>query len=154
MTNNFAWETIAQNQLIGPQAGFRFNHRLGRFTFISENRFMAAANVQSLSMAGRHGALNVATSGLNPPAQIPANSFNSAIGGVQFAPLAELRLDVNYQVFRSVSLTAGWTGIFVGGIARSTERTVYSLPNMGLSPTTPRGDVFINGVNVGVVVNR
>jgi hypothetical protein len=154
MTNNFAWETITQNQLIGAQFGFRFNKRLGRFTFISENRFMAAANVQSLSIDGRHGALNNPLSGVNPPLQIPANSFNSSIGGVQFSPLAELRLDVNYQVFRSVSLTAGWTGIFVGGIARSTERTVYTLPSMSLSPTLPRGDVFINGVNVGVVVNR
>lgn len=154
MTDNFAWETVCQNQLIGAQFGFRYNKRFGRLSFTSENRIMAAGNIQSLAIQGRHGPLDIPTINVNPPLQIPANSFNMSRNGAQFSPLGEMRFDVSYQVFRSVSLTAGWTGIYVGGIARAVERTVYTLPNMAVSPSVPRGDVFINGVQVGVSVNR
>ena len=45
----------------------------------------------------------------------------------QFAQGVELRLDARYQITRSVSFRAGWTGLWLNNVARGSEMVDYTL---------------------------
>jgi hypothetical protein len=59
-----------------------------------------------------------------------------------------------YQLFRSVQLHAGWTGIATDGIARSSNMINYTLPSMGINLEKNEQDLFIHGLNIGLTINR
>jgi hypothetical protein len=63
-------------------------------------------------------------------------------------------LNLNYQVYRSIAVQAGWTGLVMGGIARSANAIDWSLPSFGILNQHSRQLVFVEGINVGVVINR
>ena len=76
----------------------------------------------------------------------------------EWSPAAELRVDFMYQLTRSVSAGVGWTGFWVDGIARGSSLVDYRLgqtsaETMGISNFN-RQDVFINGANFRIVLNR
>ena len=73
----------------------------------------------------------------------------------QFSPVGELRLNVAYQVTRSIALKVGYTGFAVGNVTRASNRVDYS--GYRLISIAHPGDhqaLFVNGINFGVEVNR
>jgi hypothetical protein len=68
--------------------------------------------------------------------------------------VAELRAEARYELFRTVSIHAGWTGLWAGGICRASDSILYSLPNMGIDTSSNNQSVFINGLTFGVDINR
>ena len=80
--------------------------------------------------------------------------FNSIRHIDEWSPVAELRAELRFQVTRSVSLRAGWTGTWVDGIARPSNMVNYEVAYMGINGNGNRQDVFINGLTLGIDVNR
>jgi hypothetical protein len=87
------------------------------------------------------------------PALVPTGVYN-VVHRTTFAPVGELRFNVNYQIFRNIQATFGWTGLFMGGIGRSTQMTQYALPNLGILNSGSREFVLVQGINFGFNVNR
>lgn len=97
--------------------------------------------------------------GVLPPVQVTTPYLHSASvyhvsHPVTFSPIGELRVDARYQIFRNITATIGWTGLVMGGVARSPNVISYSLPNMGILNSGNRQAVLIQGINFGFTVNR
>ncbi|HEY1600048.1 MAG TPA: BBP7 family outer membrane beta-barrel protein [Pirellulales bacterium] len=152
------WNTRAINNLVGPNIGLRFAHRRNRLNLTSEVRYSPMANIQNNQQQGLIAGLTVP----GAPATITGNSlnlqptgWNTAIGKTEFSNLAELRLNLQYQIFNKASVNVGWTGLIVDGIARPSDMINYTLPNMGLLVHgNNRQTVFMQGFTLGFIFNR
>ncbi len=72
-----------------------------------------------------------------------------------FAPVGEIRLNVAYQVTRSIALKVGYTGLVVGNVTRASNRVDYSQVKLiSIAPGGTHQGLFVNGINFGVEVNR
>jgi len=91
---------------------------------------------------------------LNQPINSNPTSFASSRNYVSFAPLGELRTKVQYQVFDSLSVNAGWTGTWIDGMMRANNMIDYTLPSLQISSNRNIQGVFMNGFNLGVEMNR
>jgi hypothetical protein len=171
----------ADNNLVGGQLALRWTKQRGRLGINVEGRGAAMANFQTARQTGDiadrpdHSGLNstfvrqpidnnlvlagktVATGAL-PVLQYDTPFLHSA--GVnhtnhatRFSPLGELRVNATYQIFRNIQFTVGWTGLVVGGVARSPNIVSYTLPDLGIKGANQQA-VFIQGVNFGFNVNR
>ena len=68
-----------------------------------------------------------------------------------FSPLGELRLNVAYQVTRSIALKVGYTGIAVGNVTRASNRISYNgFKLIGITHPGDHQALFVNGINIGV----
>jgi hypothetical protein len=149
-----AWYTQADNHIIGPQVGLRWFRKRGRLMLSTEGRFFAGYNSQTVR---QHGVLG---DKLTPPGEefepsvMGPTYFNSVLHIEEWSPCAELRADLRFQVTRSVSLRAGWTGTWVDGIARPSAMVNYEVAYMGINGAGNHQDVFINGLTLGIDVNR
>ena len=170
-----AFTQTADNNIVGPQIALRYLKGKGRLSFSAEGRFMAGANFQSMQQNGwianrPDGAAHLQPTfvllphdntlfryGFVPSVSTP-NLFNLGVHNThyatQFSPLGELRLGLNYQIYRSLSVNVGWTGIVIGGVARSPNLIQYTLPSMGINTGGDRQTVFIQGITLGVSLNR
>jgi len=159
LANSF-WDTLAENHVIGPQAGLRWFKKNGRWMFSTEARFMAGYNLQNLRQTGILGSeLNPDTTArvLGEPALMLATPFDHIDHEEKFSPVGELRAELRYQLTRAISFRAGWSGIWMDGIARSSNLVDYSLFEqgvMGILADNNDQDVFIHGLTIGVDVNR
>ncbi len=66
--------------------------------------------------------------------------------------LSEAQLSLDFRVTDAISLTAGYTGTFVGNIGRASNSIVYQIPDMGIAPRVE--NVMMHGVNFGFEVAR
>lgn len=152
--NGTSFNTDAQNWLIGGQLGGRWSRQVGRVQFGVETRVFAAANYQHVTQTGSIGSLG---QGIDPRAiinvQLPTR-FSHTSNQTEFAPGGELRLNLKYQMFRSLYLQAGYTALFVNNIARSSKMNFYSLPSMGIVSENNKSDFLLHGFNLGIVINR
>ena len=72
----------------------------------------------------------------------------------EWSPAVELRTELKYQLTRSITFRAGWTGIWIDNLARASNLVNYEVAYMGLNTHFNRQDVFIHGLTLGVEVNR
>ena len=157
---NSSWETDAENHIVGPQIGLRWFKKQGRWMFNTEARFLAGLNCQNF-----HQTVNMGPN-LDPgprangsylPFRPKSMSSTTATHGVyetEWSPAVELRVEARYQVTRSISMHAGWSGMWVGGVARATSVIDYTVPAMGINLADNRESVFLNGLALGFDVNR
>lgn len=146
------WDTRVTNNIVGPQIGGRLFNQRGRWTFQAEARFLAGYNIRNLSQNGKIAGL-ANPGGLNSPFFLNPTTFRSGRQDQQFSPVGELRVSTTFNITKSMALNVGWTGTFIGNVARASSSVRYDLPNMGLLPEDHQ-DVFANGVTFGFVVNR
>ncbi|MEX0937509.1 MAG: BBP7 family outer membrane beta-barrel protein [Pirellulales bacterium] len=146
------WDTTAQNNMVGPQVATRYINRRGRWTLDLEGRFFAAYNIQNLEQKGIIGSLLV-PSGLNQPLFLNPTTFFHTRTDKHFSPFVELRLETSYQLTKAVALTVGYTAMYADKVARASDYVKYRLPDMGLRSERPQ-DMFTNGVNFGIEINR
>lgn len=173
------WDTKSDNRLVGPQLGLRYDRTWGRWSFNGQARVAPTANFQSIRQNGVIGsqltqvqAQPPANPVANPPIQpnnpgtgpsafrlnqplnLQRTAFTSGQNATTFSPIVELRLNLTYQLFQSVKITSGYTGMYLDGLARSTNVVDYSLPSMGILSNHNISTAFVNGFNIGVEVNR
>ncbi|HEX3869148.1 MAG TPA: BBP7 family outer membrane beta-barrel protein, partial [Pirellulales bacterium] len=98
--------------------------------------------------------VSVASTRLNQPLVLQSGAFQATRNYTVFTPVIELRAKLSYQLFRRVSLSAGWTGMYMDGVARSSGMTDFVLPYFTIAEGRNRQGVFINGLNLGVEINR
>jgi hypothetical protein len=156
LANSF-WHTRAVNNMVGGQIGLRGAWQRGRLRLSTEGRFMAGANIQQLTQRGEIASQTTAGApSTNPGLSLDLNptAFTHASRQVEFAPLGELRIGIGWNIFRSVQLNAGWTGIIVNNVARPSNMIDYNVPYMGILEDNNRQEVFIQGLTLGVEVNR
>ena len=92
----------------------------------------------------------------NVPLALEATSFMHTRHKNEFTPGVELRLNLEWQWTRNISFGAGWTGLWMDNIARSSNLIDYQFGTsslMGILADNNRQDVFMHGFNFGVLVN-
>lgn len=167
---NSIWNQEANNRIVGPQIGGRWFNRYGRWGFSFEGRFFAGYNNQDLYQTGVVGnELTPGTGLINDPSlpghdpQVPMpvaleqTSFEHRVRKHEWSPGVELRADLDWQWTRHVGIGVGWSGLWLDGIARSSNLINYEFGTsslMGILAENNRQNVFIQGVNFRIVVNR
>jgi hypothetical protein len=91
---------------------------------------------------------------VNQPMNLNPTGFNVNQHKVTFSPIGELRANWSYQLFNSVSLTAGWTGIFVNGVGQASRQIEYAVPAFSLLNSPQHQTVVLTGLNIGLQFNR
>lgn len=152
------WETQAENNLVGAQMAYRWHRQNGRLRLMSEGRLLPAANFQSVRQQGvTQVSVTQATNGARGTRviNIPnATAFNNSFHETEFSMVGELRFNMSYQLFRQVYLQAGWTGMYMDGLARPSQMIRYRLPDFGIDGSDNRDNLFTNGLDFGIVINR
>lgn len=171
------WSTTAGNHIVGAELGGRWFKKRGRWMLSTEGRFLAGMNVQNIHEIVNWGpGLNpgiVATAPTTPVGAPRTSERGSAqfnpwlMGGSTntydattqiFSPGVELRLEARYQLTRAMSFHAGWTGMWVGNIARGDAVIDYTLQSngqvFGIDLSRSKENLFINGLTMGIDINR
>ncbi|NQT37407.1 MAG: BBP7 family outer membrane beta-barrel protein [Planctomycetes bacterium] len=159
------WHTNGENHIIGPQVGGRWFQQRGRWQLSVEGRFFAGINFQSVRQTGTLGTnlaggvdaagdpiLGTGSEGM--PRVLSATSFNSVLYEEEWSPGAELRAELKYKVTGAINLRVGWTGMYLDGIARPSGMVNYEIPTMGIRPDNNRQGIFVNGLTLGIELNR
>jgi len=153
------WVTEAQNHIIAGQVGARLFKKQGRWMISSEGRFLAGLNCQNIHQTGELGTnMTPGTIDSGQPFFMgPTGIYHNAFIH-EFTPGLEVRLDARYQITRSVSFRIGWTGLWLDRIARASSMINYTLDpehtSMGILRDQNRQNVLLNGLTVGIDINR
>lgn len=148
------WETYTTNNMVGPEFGFLLQGSRGRWSYNAAFKFTPAFNWQNNLYRGANfpesagadyirATLQAAnTSSSDPtdasPVDIAApplflqlyaagqkNATNSAEHRFIFSPIGEWRLGGEFRVSEAIRLRAGYTGMWMAGIARAVTNTGY-----------------------------
>ncbi|HUT91969.1 MAG TPA: BBP7 family outer membrane beta-barrel protein [Thermoguttaceae bacterium] len=161
------WENRVENHVVGPQVGLRWYRTGNRWTWSTEARFFSGFNQQNIKQQGLLGehlnpqgvidaALDDDQEGVLKISNMAASAFSHDRRFHEWSPAAELRVDLKYQLTRSVSAGVGWTGIWVDGIARAPNTIDYILGQntvMGINDQNHE-DFLAHGLNFRVELNR
>jgi Putative beta barrel porin-7 (BBP7) len=156
---NSDWITEAQNHIIAGQLGARWFKKLGRWMLSTEGRGLVGLNCQNVHQTGTLG-VGIVPGVLDSnqpfymgPTNVVHNEFIR-----QFTPGLELRLDARYQITRSVTFRAGWTGLWLNNVARGAEMVDYTLDPthswLGILRDHNKDNVLMNGLTIGIDINR
>jgi hypothetical protein len=153
---------MVQNNMVGPEIGFRLFRQRGKWITSLEARFLAAANFQNLNQEAELGnELNAIYSQISETVgSILPRNYNGLVTKTHdfrttFSPVGEIRVNFAYNVTRSVNLKVGYTGMVGGGVSRASNRVDYSSGNLiGILKDNYNEIFFVNGVNFGVEINR
>ena len=147
------WETNTYNNMVGPEFAILLESQTGRWTFSSELKFTAAFNWQNNLYRGSNfpdsigadylratfsPAVTQTAGGTTPvePIQPPPlflqiygvgqqNASNAAEHEFVFSPIGEWRFGTQFRVSQAIVLRAGYTGMWMAGIARASSSTAY-----------------------------
>jgi hypothetical protein len=147
------WDTFTSNNMVGPEFSLYLEAERGRWLFSSELKFTAAFNWQNNIYKGSNfpeslgadylratftpsttftAGGTAAAETLNAPPlflQIygvgQQNAKNSAEHQFVFSPIGEWRFGGQFRVSKSINLNFGYTGMWLGAIARASSNTGY-----------------------------
>ncbi|CAK9068217.1 Uncharacterized protein SCF082_LOCUS34396 [Durusdinium trenchii] len=156
------WNTKANNNIVGPQIMARWSKRVGRFNFAAQGRGVLGFNFQNVRQVGTLASFlddavppaETTSRPNNLPAILNASTFNHGFHTEELAPSVELRAEVSYTVTKAFALKGGWTGSWQDGLARPSNMISYRMPTMGILGENNRQSVFMNGITLGVEMNR
>ena len=148
----------ADNNMIGPGFGARWFKQCCRWTFAANAKFAPTVNFQAVRMRSTISSHNRSVlffSGQDDNAQIQnQNAGNDSFHAYEFSPIGELRLNLSYQLTRAIAVRGGWSGMYIGGLARPSNMIIYELPNSHILKSNNYDDAFMQGINVGIEINR
>jgi hypothetical protein len=142
------WDTSFTNQIVGPQVGLRWENQRQRWRLSADTRFMFGYNVADWDQNGLMGE-ELIPGAINRPLYARPTAFADGLQENEFSPVAELRVQASYHVWKGAALKAGYTGSYVGNIRRAAPSVRYALPDMGYVDTGGE-DFLINGFDLGV----
>ena len=148
------WETNTYNNMVGPEFAILLESHAGRWTFSSELKFTAAMNWQNNLYRGANfpdsigadylratfspAVTNVSSGNVNETVQLTPpplflqiygvgqqNATNAAEHEFVFSPIGEWRFGTQFRVSQAIVLRAGYTGMWMAGIARASSNTAY-----------------------------
>ncbi|NUQ63217.1 MAG: BBP7 family outer membrane beta-barrel protein [Pirellulales bacterium] len=167
LDETFYWMD-SRNHIIGPQFGLRWFRQSKRWTMSTEARFFAGFNIQNLKLEGTLGTELDEEDPSSRTQDIPVQfmpfvplmrpvGFKHSRTEEEWSPGVELRFDLQYKLTRAVDFKVGWTGMWIDGIARSSNLIDYTLTEnriMGIDLKDNRQGVFMHGLNIGFNINR
>jgi hypothetical protein len=142
-------DTSFTNQIVGPQVGVSWVNRRQRWTLTADGKFMFGYNTADWDQFGLMGE-GLVPGALNQPLYARPTAFSHGISEREFSPVAEMRLRARYHITSAFSVTAGYTGMFVGNIRRAAPSVLYALPAFGYNHEAGTQDLFVNGLDLGV----
>jgi hypothetical protein len=152
----------ATNKLFGPQIGLRWFKTNDRWELSLQGKFMAAWNAQSVRLNG--GVASDLTSAAAPfprqpffPLALTPTSVDDSAHMSVFSPVVELRVEGKYQLTSRVAFKAGWNGMYVGELARPSrmvDYTLYQTHVLGILRNMNRDLCFLQGLGIGIEINR
>lgn len=152
------WRQDAKNHIVGPQLGARWFKRYGRWVLSTEGKFMAGYNTQTTEQIGLVGSeLDPSEGNLNEPAAMGPTRFTHRHTNDEWSPCVEFRVGLDWQATKSISIGAGYTAMWIDGITRASNTINYEFgtaSTMGILADKSTEDVFMNGANFRIVVNR
>jgi hypothetical protein len=153
------WITEAQNHIIAGQLGVRWFKKLGRWMLSTEGRGLVGLNAQNVNQTGEVGiGIIPGVVGSGQPYYLGPTNINHHEFIRQLSEGVELRLDARYQITRSVTFRAGWTGLWLNNIARGSEMVDYTLDParsfLGILRDHNKDNVLMNGLEIGIDINR
>jgi hypothetical protein len=149
--------------VIGGEIGGRWFKKQGRWMLSTEGRFLAGLNCQNIHQQVNFGpGLNPGSStnfgNVGQPLVMGTTTSTYDAAPREWTPGVELRLEARYQITRAFSFHAGWTGLWLDGIARGDAVIDYTLHSngqvMGIDLTRNRESLFMNGLTLGFDFNR
>jgi hypothetical protein len=168
------WNTLIENQIIGPQVGLKYSHMRGRWTITTQGKFAFGYNVQDHRQDGLLGPalepelllVEGTVEGPDgeeqdvvfvfPDSPLPFFQTTSFRHGKQehnFSPLVEFRINASYHVTRSVALQFGYNAVFIDNVRRAARQVNYHVPDMGFINGGTQ-ELFASGVNFGIEFNH
>ena len=149
------WLSQVKNTLVGPQVGFRWAKRKGRWSLQSEGRFMAAMNIRDAELEGTMASL-AQPARPNNSLYLNPTSFAKYDSDLEFSPVAEARIEAIYHLTKKVSFTLGYTATYASNIGYGSNMVDYTLPELTLRSLDDleTQHFFANGVNFGFEINR
>jgi hypothetical protein len=141
-------DTSFINQIVGPQVGVTWTNRRQRWTLTADGKFLFGYNTLDWDQIGLMGE-GLVPGALNQPLYARPTAFSHGISEREFSPVAEMRLRARYHITTAFSMTAGYTGMFVGGIRRAAPSVRYALPAFGYNDAGTQ-DLLVNGFDLGV----
>lgn len=152
---NSFWVNRAENHILGPQVALRWFKIFSRISASAEGRLMFGTNFQNVRQQSTIGNnLQNVLGTLGYPDAWAGSSASHEFHAMEWAPLVELRAEVNYQVTRNINFHCGWTGMWADGIARASHMINYQLPDLGIAGNLNRESLLIHGLSMGVDFNR
>ncbi len=160
------WNQLADNNVVGPEIGLRYQQTKGRWQFAGEARGLLGVNFMTLEQQGRLGSFlgpvarvpdvdgNTTNRATNTPAFMDPTGFSHSAHSSMLAPGAELRFVLSYNVTADVALRAGYTGMYNYGITRASNTIDYVMPTMGLTTDNVRQSLWVNMFTFGFEWNR
>ena len=144
------WDSQSLNRMIGPQIGFHYHKRTGRWDFGLQARGMFAANFLSQRLNGKI-ADHLPAGVIGAPDVAPTH-FNLVRHDERFSPVGEFRAEASVLLTSKVAFKVGWNGLIIGGLSRAANSVAYRLPAPGILSSTE--EAFAQGVTVGIEINR
>jgi hypothetical protein len=191
------WETYTANNVVGPEFSMLLEANSGRWKFLSELKFTAGMNWQNMLYRGSNFpatlsadyfrtefvTAQVLTQSASATGQTETvqgaplyiqvygtgqqNATNAAEHQFTFTPIGEWRFGTEFRVSQAILLRAGYTGMWLGQIARASSNTAYinttdtvrksvanpnydpNQPNSGTNPLTVVEDVPVEYSRIG-----
>jgi len=159
------WYTHAVNNIVGPELKLRWFRTYDHWTWEAQGGFLAGYNRQDITQNGVlaeqadsptsqyfHGTVG-------NPLYLTTTSFQNSAFLNEFTPVADFSGNIKYAITRSVSVRVGYSFLWAANIARPVDMVNYEIgtgpgQKMGIITANNRQDVFIQGWNVGVEMNR
>jgi hypothetical protein len=163
--NDSYWYTHAVNNIVGPEMKLRWFRTYDHWTWDAQGGFMVGYNRQNITQNGLFAEeANDPTSAyfhgnIGQGLYLTPTSFQNSAFLSEFSPVADLNANVSYAVTRSVSIRLGYSFLWTANIARPVDMVNYQIgtapgQKMGIIAANNKQDVFIQGWNIGVEMNR
>jgi hypothetical protein len=153
-----SWSTRANNSIVGPQIGGRWERQRGRWVTSLELRAMAGANFLNITQKSNLGTMalvNKTAADSNVIIPFVGLGTNNHQTSTIFAPAGEIRFQTVFQIAANVGLKIGYTGLVVANVARASDHVDYGAVNLiGIVPGPSHHLFFANGLNLGLEFNR
>ena len=159
LANTFI-NTFAINNIVGPQLGLRWFISNDRWQFAATGKFLAGYNAQRVTEDGVVGTQLLdafQNRVINFPFSLQETNLSYRLNLSEFSPVVEVRVEGRYQLTKNIYFHGGWTGMYIGNVARPAamiDYTIHRSSALGLLPGENRDNVFMNGLSMGVEINR
>ncbi|HEX4144165.1 MAG TPA: hypothetical protein VHY91_11590 [Pirellulales bacterium] len=83
-----------------------------------------------------------------------ALTSSSGLNNMQFSPACEFRFGTDCWLTQGVAFKCSYTGIFLPNMTRASNSIDYTLPNIGIINGGHHQAVILNGLTIGIEINR
>ena len=141
------WNTRIDHHIVGPQIALKWLRQKGRFLWDVNGRFLFGYNVQNWEQTYALGE-DLIPGEHNHPLYFTPTWGTHGRQYQDFSPVAEMRVQLSYQLTTGLAVKLGYNALFVDNIRRAAQHVRYNLPDMGFVDGGT-SEIFINGVNMG-----